>query len=274
MHRTLTIVLMVTLGAALSHSAEFLRGDYGPVGDHLAAIEEMVMSAHEAATLAANAATIEQVKQQADVVYSYVWGVSSGLVQNPGAATMHGWKTRWQSTYTDFDPAFAERYGSTPPQITDPEGLGIIGRGRYIRRKLTASLDGHDIDSESKQAVARLVSSLNNVIGWMRMDNGVTKAELQPRVDLTYQWDAPKTFWQSSADTGWLFEVQAQALNILKSNYRGDLVTARQHARDMVDLIDKCRDGIDANDDGEVSAAMMEGGLTAAKLAAQQAGLL
>ena len=274
MPRLLTIVLMATLGAALSHSAEFLRGDYGPVGDHLSAIEEMVMSAHEAATMAANAATIEQVKQQADVVYRYVWGVSSGLVQNPGAATMHGWKTRWQSTYTDFDPAFAERYGSTPPQITDPEDLGIIGRGRYIRRKLTANLDGLGINSDSKQVVERLVSSLNNVIGWTRMDNGVTKAELQPRVDLTYQWDAPKAFWQSSADTGWLFEVQSQALNILKSDYGGNLVTAKQHAQDLVALIEKCRDGVDANHDGEVSAVMMEGGLTAVKLAAEQAGLL
>ncbi len=266
MPRLLIVVLMATLMTACGHRTV--------VGGHVAAIEEMTNSAHEAATKAANATTVEQVKQHADVVYATVWGISSGLVQHSGAASIHGWKTRWQSTFTDFDPAFAARYGNAPPQITDPEDLGIIGRGRYIRRTLTTETDIPDENPPPKQAVERLISSLNNIIGWTRMDNGVTKAELQPRVDLTYQWDAPKAFWQSSADTGWLFEVQAQALNILKSNYDGDLETAKKHARDLVALIEKCRDGIDANHDGTISAVMMEGGLTAVKLAAEEAGLL
>ncbi len=266
MPRLLTIVLMAILATACGYRTV--------IGGHVAAIEEMTTAAHEAATKAANAATVAEVKQQADVVYTYVWGISSGLVRHSGAASMHGWKTRWQSTFTDFDAAFAARYGNAPPQITDPEDLGIVGRGRYIRRALTAKADDPDESPLPAQAVERLVSSLNNVIGWTRMDNGVTKAELQPRVDLTYQWDAPKAFWQSSADTGWLFEVQAQALNILKSNYDGDLETARQHARDLVALVEKCRVGIDANHDGTISPVMMEGGLNAVMLAAQEAGLL
>ncbi|MCZ6617874.1 MAG: hypothetical protein O7E57_07050 [Gammaproteobacteria bacterium] len=272
MPRLATFVLLATFWTAHGNSAEFPRGDYGAVGPHLLAMDDMATAAHAAATMAANAATVEQVKRQADVVFGYVWGASSGLIQQPGAAMVHGWKSRWQVTYSDFDPAFEARYGNAPPRVTDPENLGIVGRGRYVRRELTAA--DNRPSPELRPIVEQLISSLNNVIGWTRMDDGVTKAERQPRVDLTYQWDAPKAFWQSSADTGWLFEVQAQALNILKSNYAGDLVTARRHARDLVKLIEKCRDGVDANHDGTVGAVMMEGGLNAVNVAAREAGLL
>ena len=92
-----------------------------------------------------------------------------------------------------------------------------------------------------------MLTPLNNVIGWQRLDDGVTKAERQPRIDLSYRWDSPRAFWQSDADTGWLFTVQAQALNILKSDYAGDLPLARQHAKALQALVKRCRDG-DAHD--------------------------
>ena len=97
----------------------------------------------------------------------------------------------------------------------------------------------------------------------MRIDDGVTKAERQPRVDLTYRWDSPKSFWQGSADTGWLFEVQAQAINILKTDYAGDLVLVQKHVEALMALLDKCRNG-----DGEVP------GLETAIAAAGRLGLL
>lgn len=273
--RLAAIIASATLSAACSYYSQSPSlSDSHSTGRHISAIEALANSAHEAANAAVNAASVADVKEQADLVYTYVWGQSSGLPQRSGAAVVPGWKTRWQVTYTDFDPAFAERYGNAPPRISNPDDLGIAGRGRYVRRVLTAELDDSTIDPRSRQAVEQLISSLNNVIGWTRIDDGVTKAERQPRVDLTYHWDAPKAFWQSSADTGWLFEVQAQALNILKTNYAGDLMTARAHARDLVALIEKCRTGVDANQDGNVSAVMMEGGLAAVSQAARQAGLL
>lgn len=150
------------------------------------------------------------IRSNADQVFASIWGLNSGLLNSDAeppelisAAEMHGWKTRWQNTYSDFDSAFSARYGSAPPAITDPQLLGIAGQGRALRRALVKH---HDPDSTEP-----LIASLNNVIGWMRLDDGVTKAERQPRIDLTYRWDADKAFWHGSADTGWLFEAQAQS---------------------------------------------------------------
>jgi hypothetical protein len=119
-----------------------------------------------------------------------------------------------------------------------------------------------------------IVAPLSNVIGWMRMDNGITKGELQPRVDLTYRWDAPMSFWNSTADTGWLFEVFAQAQNILKTNYDGDVEMAQEHADGMTQLLKKVLNGVDANGNGSVEAKAQEGGLRAALEQAQAANLV
>jgi hypothetical protein len=248
------------------------RGDYGDPGIHIAAMVELLDDAHEQASQASSANSISEIKQRADTVYAHVWGQSSGLVERTGAALVPGWKTRWQVTYTDFDPAFGQRYGSAPPEITDPSDLGIAGRGRYVRRTLTAELDQRS--REEAILIEQLIAALNNVIGWMRIDDGVTKAERQPRVDLTYQWDAPKSFWQSSADTGWLFEVQSQALNILKTDYGTDLASAQRHAQGLVALLETVRDGNDADQNGRIGASRMEGGLLTVQSMAQQAGLL
>ncbi len=199
-----------------------------PTGSDPRVVEiiDLTRSALTSAQAAVDAGTMAELKLETDRVFEAVWGVSSGLATSRGAATMHGWKVRWQTTYSNFDPEFAARYGSAPPEITDPDELGIVGRGRALRKTL-----GSD--------------ALNNVIGWQRMDDGVTKAERQPRVDLTYRWDAPKSFWQSTADTGWIFEVQAQALNILKTDYGDDLGSAQAHAAALVDLVRACLEGKD-----------------------------
>ena len=118
-----------------------------------------------------------------------------------------------------------------------------------------------------------MVHSLSNVIGWMKIDDGVTKGERQPRVDLTYQWDAPVEFWMSTADTGWLHEAFAQALNILKTDYGDDVEMARSHAADMVDLLEKTMEGVDANGNGSIEPVRMEGGLLTAMQHAGFAGI-
>lgn len=248
------------------------RGDYGDPGGHITAMVGLLDDAHDKASQATTAGSIDEIKQLADAVYAHIWGQASGLVVQTGAAVVPGWKTRWQVTYTDFDPAFGERYGSAPPQITDPSELGIAGRGRYVRRTLTTGLNQRS--AEEAILIEQLIAALNNVIGWMRIDDGVTKAERQPRVDLTYQWDAPKSFWQSSADTGWLFEVQSQALNILKTDYGSDLASAQQHALGLVALLETVRDGIDADQNGRITATRMEGGLLTVQSKAREAGLL
>jgi hypothetical protein len=119
-----------------------------------------------------------------------------------------------------------------------------------------------------------VITSLNNVIGWMKMDDGVTKGERQPRVDLTREWDSPIEFWMSTADTGWLHEVYAQALNILKTDYGRDLSLAKQHAAGLTRLIQKAIDGVDANSNGSVEPIKMEGGIATAVQHAHLAGFI
>ena len=245
----------------------------GDIEDHLQAFDQLSLHALEASRTAEQASSVADVKAQADVVFEAIWGLKSGLADGQaGAAAIHGWKTRWQVTNADFDDGFAERYGTKPPEITDPTALGMLGRGRYVRKQLQALVDGGTATEAQQLHAPHVIASLNNVIGWMKMDDGVTKAERQPRVDLTRVWDAPSAFWLSTSDTGWLHEAYAQALNILKTDYEDDVATARQHAAAMTQLLEKCRDGVDADQDGAIAPAMMEGGLSTALQHAQMGG--
>ncbi len=240
----------------------------GALTEHIRSIGVMLAEATRAVEAAQQASDLTQMRQAVDLAFGQVWGAPSGLVGGAGAAHQHGWKTRWQATYSDFDPAYAARYGSAPPHITNPAKLGIVGRGRYIRRVLAAEGTPRDGSAKSK-----FIISLNNLIGWTRLDDGVTKAERQPRIDLTYRWDADQDFWRSSADTGWIFEVQAQSLNILKSRYKS-VTDAQGHLDDLAYLITKCLEGQDTNNDGLVAPVENEGGYRTAVRMAQQAGLL
>lgn len=245
------------------------------IATHLEALQEEAERALQAARSAERARSVADVKAGADAVFALIWGLPSGLSAEDaeGAARMHGWKTRWQVSYDHFDEAFAARYGKAPPEVADPAHLGILGRGRHARMLLQAAADSQATPEVRRHAEAT-IAALNNVIGWMQIDDGVTKSERQPRVDLTRQWDAPPAFWRSTADTGWLFEVYAQALNILKTDYEGDVATARTHAAGMATLLDKCLQGLDANADGTVEPVMMEGGLRTALAEAQAGGFL
>lgn len=245
------------------------------VGPMLAEIQDLANGALEAARRAAEAPDVETAKAHADRVFEAVWGVPSGLAEEgaEGAAPMHGWMTRWQVAFGDFDRDFAVRYDRETPAIDDPSLLGIMGRGRHVRSILEDAMRSSSADPAIVTHGPHVVHSLNNVIGWMRIDDGVTKGERQPRVDLTYEWDAPIEFWMSSADTGWLHEAFAQALNILKTDYEGDADMARSHAADLVDLLEKSLRGVDADGDGAIEPVRMEGGLLTALQHAGFAGV-
>ncbi len=223
--------------------------------------------AHAASKRAVKASTIKALKFDVDAVLSEIWGIPAGISDSRGAAAVHGWKTRWQTSYDKFDPAFGERYGNRPPTIIRVDELGIVGRGRHIRRVISS-----EKQPNADEPIGRFLISLNNVIGWTRLDDGVTKAERQPRIDLTYRWDADNSFWLGTADTGWIFEVQAQALNILKSDY-AELEDAQAHARDLLFLLKKCVSGQDLNNDGAINAIEAEGGFAIALAAASEANL-
>ena len=246
--------------------------DTGPM---LAELHDLANAALEAAKQAAEAPNVKAVKAHADQVFEAVWGTPSGLTEEnaPGGAHMHGWMTRWQVAFGDYDQAFAERYDYETPAIDDPVLLGIMGRGRYVRRVIEDAMRSNSADPAIVTHGPHVVHSLNNVIGWMRIDDGVTKGERQPRVDLTYEWDAPVEFWMSTADTGWLHEAFAQALNILKTDYGDDADMARSHAADLVDLLEKSLQGVDANGNGSIEPVRMEGGLLTALQHAGFAGL-
>jgi hypothetical protein len=237
------------------------------IADHLSAIRTLTEQALEASRRAAGASSVAEVKEYTDHVFEAVWGFPSGLgdVSATGAEKVHGWKTRWQSDTTDFELETPEKFGVEPPEITDPGLLGIIGRGRYARKLLVAKAE------EGNPHYDHIVASLNNVIGWMRMDYAPSRGGM-PRVDLTYHWDAPAEFWQSTADTGWIFEVYSQALNILKTNYGDDLAMAKKHAAGMTLLLEKSMQGEDANGNDNVEPVMMEGGLSTALRHAELAG--
>lgn len=251
--------------AALPGAANAQRNDR-EIANHLGAIKALTEQALEASRQAAQATSITELRRYTDNVYETVWGMPSGLANEgaTGAATSHGWKTRWQTDTDDFELETPEKFGVEPPEITDPSLLGIIGRGRHVRKLLVA--DSTNVHHE------HVVASLNNVIGWMRMDYAPARGGM-PRVDLTYHWDAPSEFWQSTADTGWMFEAYSQALNILKTDYNGDLALAKKHAAAMTKLIEKTMQGQDANGNDRIEPVMMEGGLATALQHAKLAGL-
>ncbi len=236
------------------------------VGSYLIEMRDLTEEALAASRAAENASSVQEVRERADEVFAFIWGNTSGLSDENarGAENAHGWKTRWQVTFSDFDSLFAERYGSLPPEITDPTELGIVGLGRHVRGTIEDALTADAADGTTQTHGPHVVHSINNVIGWMKMDDGVTKGERQPRVDLTREWNSPIEFWMSTADTGWLFEVYSQASNILKTNYDGDVEEARRHAAAMTALIERALDGVDANGNGTVEPVKMEGGLRAA----------
>lgn len=264
------LLLCLLFSPALAHAQETAG-----IEQYLLEISDLTETALEASRHAEQASSVAEIKQAADAVFETIWGIPSGLVDESarGAANVHGWKTRWQVTYTDFDSAFAARYGDAPPEIEDPGKLGIIGRGRHIRNALTSELEGGSSSNGSPHTL-HVIESLNNVIGWMKMDDGVTKGERQPRVDLTREWDSPIEFWMSTADTGWLNEVFAQAVNILKTDYEGDVEMARQHAAGMTQLLEKALNGVDNNGNGSIEPVKMEGGIATALQHARLGGYI
>jgi hypothetical protein len=238
------------------------------IATHVAAIDRLSREALDASRKAETAATVDDVKRQADLVAAAIWGMPTGLAgrDGGGAEKVHDWKSRWQSDTDDFELETPEKFGTLPAAVTDPALMGIVGRGRYIRPMIQAGAEAGNAH------YGHLFASLNNVIGWTRMDFAPARGGM-PRVDLTAQWDAPSAFWQSTADTGWIFEAYSQALNILKTNYADDLAAARHHAAGMTQLLQKVRAGLDANGNGTVEPAMMEGGLEAALQHARLAGI-
>ncbi len=264
----LPLVLFMFIGGVQRANAQ---ADISKYLSEIQIMAEQVLSHSEEA---AGSSSVEGVKIHTNQVFELIWGAGSSVQNTPGAVNIHGWKTRWQVDGGQFDEAFAQRNGTIPPEITDVQQLGILGRGRAVRKLLQDVIDSDaSSDLQKKQAEAT-IASLNNVIGWMKMDNGVTKGELQPRVDLTREWDSPSEFWLSTADTGWLQEVFSQAINILKVDYAGDSAEARKHAQGMVDLAKRVLEGLDANDDGQVTPAKMEGGVKTAIQAAQAGGFV
>lgn len=246
------------------------------IAKQLAEINELAEQVLAASEKAVNASSVDEVKMQADQVFSLIWGTTSGRsgTQASGAVPIHGWKTRWQVDNGAFDEAFAKRYGIVPPEITDTDALGIMGRGRALRNMLQSRLDNGEVSEAERMHAEAVIATLNNVIGWMKMDDGVTKGERQPRVDLTREWDSPTEFWLSTADTGWIPEVFSQAINIMKVDYEGDVDEARRHAKGLADLAQKVLNGVDADGDGTVEPVKMEGGMKAMLAEARAAGLI
>ncbi|MBA2246120.1 MAG: hypothetical protein H0W11_14280 [Gemmatimonadetes bacterium] len=244
-------------------------------GALLQEMRELTEQALAASRAAEQATSVQEVKAAAERVFQAVWGIPSGMVD--GGATEvreHGWKTRWQVTGAEFDPKWIERLGTAPPEITDPRQLGIMGRGRAVRGRLEQMSAGssHVFASQTRPADGAL-AALNNVIGWTYITTGLKVTEVQPRISLTHVWDAPAEFWNSSADTGWLPEAHAQAINILKTNYESDVAEARRHAAGMRELLEKVLNGVDADQNGTIEAKPMEGGLNVVFSAAAQAGM-
>lgn len=239
----------------------------------LAEMRSLTVEALAQSRRAAQAESVDGVKAAAETVLRAVWGLPSGMDEKSADLRSHGWKEIWQVTGGEFDPKFAERYGTRAPTITDPRELGIAGRGRAVRGRLDRLLRTGSPAEAERAAAEQTMASLNNVIGWTHLTTGFKGREVQPRISLTHLWDAPSEFWNSSADTGWLFEAYAQAANILKVDYAGDVAEARKHAAAMAELLERVLAGTDADGDQAVEPVMMEGGLNAALQHAGRAGL-
>jgi hypothetical protein len=238
-------------------------------------MSSMVEQALAASRAAERAGSVAEVKAAAAQVSQMVWGVPA-TVAGEGVEPVGslGWKERWQVTGGEFDPNFVARYGKEPPRVTDPRQLGVMGRGRAVRGWLERVVDAASAAPAARKAAAQqTMASVNNVIGWMYMTVGFKGKEVQPRISLTHVWDAPAVFWQGTADTGWLPEAYSQAVNILKTDYQGDVEEARRHAAGMTALLQKVLQGVDADRNGTVEASVMEGGLGTALAQARTAGL-
>lgn len=245
------------------------------VGALLREMQAMTQEALAASRAAERASSVGEVKAGADRVFRSIWGLPSGI---DGDETVevpeHGWKTHWQVTGAEFDERWVERYGTRPPEITDPRALGLMGRGRAARGRLEEIGAGSSrVLGEQRSPADEALASLNNVIGWTYITTGLKVTEVQPRISLTHVWDAPAEFWNSNADTGWLPVAYSQAVNILKTDYAGDLDEARLHAMAMSALLEQVLEGTDADQNGTVESKPMEGGLNAAVEAAARAGL-
>jgi hypothetical protein len=241
----------------------------------LGEMQQLTERALATSRAAEKAATVAEVKTAADKVLQTVWGSATGRGESDASEIrVPGWKERWQVTGGEWAPSYAKRLGTAAPKIIDPRQLGAMGRGRAVRGWLTQDVEGASSTATAdKTATERVVASISNVIGWTYMSEGLKGNEMQPRVSLTHVWDAPAEFWQSDADTGWLDEAFAQAVNILKTDYGTDVTEARRHAAGMSELLQKVLNGVDADKNGTVEPKMMEGGLNAALRAAGQAGL-
>lgn len=244
-------------------------------GALLAEMNDLLRQAIAASQAAATGASVAEVKEGAARVVETVWGISPGVSgAEPSEVERLGWKERWQVSGAEFDPNFVDRLGSAPPRITDPRELGIVGRGRAVRARLEELADSTaEVSPAVRQAAQGALASLNDVIGWTHITRGYKGREVQPRISLTHMWDAPAQFWNSTADTGWLYEAEAQAINILKTDYGTEVAEAREHAAAMTELLQRALQGADANGNGAVEALWMEGGLAVAVAEAEKAGL-
>lgn len=264
--RLLAVALIACVGL---WTGQARAQDSDEIAQYLTSIHDLAEEAHAASRAAEEAGSVAELKRHVDEVFAAIWGIPSGLAEEGayGAAAAHGWKTRWQADTSDFELQTPEKFGTAPPEITDPTQLGIQGRGIYLRRQLWTGTEGDSVH------VRHVIASLSNVIGWPKMDYDTGARGGMPRIDLTYKWDAPSEFWKSEADTGWIEQVYVQALNILRTSYGSDLATAQQHAAGLTDLIEICLSGRDHDGNGSVEPVMMEGGLDTAVQHAELAGL-
>ena len=239
----------------------------------LVEMRDMTQQVLSVTRAAEQATTVAEVKSAANRVFELAWGQPSGVAPTDatGAVSSLGWKEHWQVTGAEFHPAFVRRLGTQAPKITDPRQLGIMGRGRAARGRLEEATRGSSAAFLSQETSAEgVLVSLNNVVGWMYVTGGLKGTEVQPRISLTHVWDAPPEFWNSSADTGWMPEAYSQAINILRTDYAGDVAEARRHAAGLTELLTRVLNGVDANRNGTVEPRPMEGGLAAAVAAASR----
>ena len=223
---------------------------------------------------AERASSVADVKAAAGKVIQTVWGSAAARGEgNTAELTVPGWKERWQVTGAEWAPSYAKRLGTAQPKFTDPRQLGVMGRGRAVRGRLTRLAHDSTVAATQRASAEQVMASINNVIGWTYIGEGLKGSEMQPRISLTYMWDAPPEFWQSDADTGWLDAVFAQASNILKTDYGTDVAEARRHAAGMSELLQRVLNGVDADKNGTIEPKMMEGGLNAALRAAGKDGI-
>lgn len=219
------------------------------IGAYLNDIYRIAEEIREEINLAATADTVEEIKEHAEHVYELIMGVPSG-----GTGSTLGWEERWY------------------PQSADVPGLDA--KARYVRELIQVLVDDPNSSDEVQLHGSFVVQSLNNVVGWMIHGTGRKSGTLQPRLNLTYVWDAPTEFWLSSADTGWVHEVSAQASNIIRVNYGDDVEEARKHAEAMIPLMERVFEGAETDADTLFWPYMMRGGLEVVMQHGKQAGFL